>query len=256
MMPKKHDSVVIIPVLNEEDAILQCLHRWTEFGWDIHFVDGMSRDRTVEIIERFVAEKKLSDVVDVRRTYEKQGLAFNSCLGLRDAISRGYEYVIVADAGTQDPADAWRMLEVLRSRPNDALIARGSYFKRGSSVHNFPIYRRFVTFGATVVARLVFGPGTGTYPTHAFKVWPRKALAEIPFEDLVNGRVAHCVNGPEFQVAMTWLALRHGWTIVEFPMTFFGSKSTFRWQWIPRFFKEVFRIRGYSPERRDLQVRI
>jgi dolichol-phosphate mannosyltransferase len=249
-METRRDTVILVPVLNEEEAILSFLERWFPFDWDILFIDGMSRDNTVGIIEEFSRQQpSRSEAVKLVRTEERRGLAFNTCLGLQAALNSGYRYIIVADVGTQRPADAWKMLESARAAsPADRLIPRGSYFIRGSQTQNFPTYRRVVTIGARWVSRILLGR-TGTYPTHAFKVWPRQALNEIPFWGLVNGSIAKCENGPEFQVGMTWLSLANGWSIVEFPMSFFGTKSTFRWRWIPKFLREVLRIRRYRPGR-------
>lgn len=243
------NAVVIIPVLNEEDAIRSCLQKWSRFDWDLMFVDGLSQDDTTLIIEEFREKERHAGRVSrvtVVRPEGRQGLARNTCLGLETALRGGYAYILVADVGTQQPSDAWDMLLVVANRKTERLIARGSYFLRGSKVDAFPLYRRAVTFGATLASLLVLG-GTGTYPTHAFKVWPRQALEDIPFHGLVDGTVAHCENGPEFQVGMTWLSLQHGWSTREFSMTFFGTKSTFRWRWIPKFLREIVRLRSYVP---------
>jgi glycosyltransferase involved in cell wall biosynthesis len=237
---------VVVPVLNEERVIGSFLERWSGRDWDLLFVDGMSTDATVAVVEEFSRQLPADErAVSVLRTQKRNGLAGNSCLGLQAALSRGYEYIIVADAGTQHPDDAEWMLGQLRELERETkIVPRGSYFLPGSAVHSFPFYRRVVSAGAAFVCSVLLG-GTGTYPTHAFKVWPRKALEEIPFHGLVDGSIAHCLNGPEFQVGMTWLALQHGWSVPEFPMNFHGSKSTFRWSWIPRFMREIIRLRRY-----------
>ncbi|WP_315792658.1 MULTISPECIES: glycosyltransferase [unclassified Bradyrhizobium] len=245
---KRQDAVVFVPVLNEQDAILSFLERWSKFDWDILLLDGMSHDNTITIINDFSKQQASGgETITLIRAEERHGLAFNTCLGLQAALNAGYRYVIVADVGTQRPADAWKMLESARqASPAERLIFRGSYFIRGSQTQNFPIYRRLVTIGARWVSWVLLG-STGTYPTHAFKVWPRQALSDIPFWGLVNGAIARCENGPEFQVGMTFLSLANGWSVVEFPMIFFGTKSTFRWRWIPKFVREVLRIRRYRP---------
>ncbi len=242
----RHDTVVLVPVLNEEKAITAFLERWSGFEWDLMVLDGMSRDGTVSLVEAFQA-REVGSSVRLIRTREPQGLAYNTCVGLEAALAAGYGYIIVADAGTQQPQDAQTMLRAARRDAGSArVIPRGSYFLRGSHVHDFPTYRRVVTFAAALVSRLLLGR-TGTYPTHAFKVWPRAALEAIPFRGLVDGSVAQCRNGPEFQVGMTWLSLQHGWRVVEFPMVFHGTKSTFRWRWIPGFLRETLHLRGYRP---------
>ncbi len=244
----RHDTVVLAPVLNEEDAIIPFLERWSGFSWDLMILDGMSQDRTVALVEAFQAHGA-GGAVRLVRTVQPQGLAYNTCLGLQAALAAGYQYVIVADVGTQHPLDAERMLKMARDEAAaPRTIPRGSYFLRGSQVRNFPLYRRLVTLGAALASRLLLG-ATGTYPTHAFKVWPSVALEAIPYWGLVDGSIARCRNGPVFQVGMTWIAVKHGWRVPEYPMVFNGTKSTFRWRWIPGFFREVLRLRGYRPER-------
>ncbi len=240
----KNDTVVMVPVLNEENAIDLFLERWTSYPWDILFVDGISRDQTVEKINAF-RRNHSEACVEVVTAPRRQGLAANSCLGFEAVLERGYDFVVVADVGTQTPKDAEKLLHIARQQnPSTPTVPRGSYFLSGSKVYNFPHYRRFVSRGAAFVSGLVLS-NTGTYPTHAFKVWPRAALEAIPFRSLLDGKIAHCTNGPEFQVGMTWLSLRHGWAVPEYPMEFHGTKSTFQWRWIPNYIRQLRKLRAY-----------
>ena len=144
------------------------------------------------------------------------------------------------------PEDGKKLLEISRTQNTlNMVIPRGSYFLPGSTVHNFPEYRKVVSWGAAMVSGFILGK-TGTYPTHAFKVWTRAALEAIPFHGLVDGTVARCVNGPEFQVGMTWLSLCHGWQVSEYPMEFHGTKSTFRWKWIPNYIQQLRKMQRYT----------
>ena len=108
----KDDVTILIPTLNEEEAIGKVIREVREAGYNnILIVDGYSYDRTVEIAKNMGV-----------------GVVYQVGHGESIAIKTGIEaaqtkYVVVMDGdGTYDPKDIDRLLEIALEKDYDEVI--------------------------------------------------------------------------------------------------------------------------------------
>lgn len=138
----KKDVTIVIPTLNEEEAIGKVLDELFELGYSkeqIIVVDGYSKDKTVEI-----AESKGVNVI------------YQEGKGKADAIKTVLEYVntkymLIMDGDhTYDPKNIEKMLRYITEY--DEVIG-----SRMINRHNIPLINRFGNWIITKAFNLLFG---------------------------------------------------------------------------------------------------
>ena len=174
---------VVVPAYNEEAAIETCARAVDAALAELPnrsaliVVNDGSRDRTVDVLEQLVTELDRLVVVshDVNRGY---GAALKS--GTREALGRGYEYVLFMDSDlTNDPAYLPGFAERMEST-ND--VIKGSRYVPGGGVRGVPAWRSIVSRLGNLVARLLFGLPVRDC-TNGFRAVRTQLLASVNLEE-------------------------------------------------------------------------
>lgn len=150
--------LVVLPAYNEEQNIGGLLDRIADaleearLPYEVIIVDDGSRDRTAEIIERYREQMP----VNLYRHEVNQGLGATIRDGLYIAskTAADNDVVITMDADeTHTPGLILRMVHMIREG-HDVVIA--SRYQPGARVMGVSLFRRFLSFGASMLFRVVF----------------------------------------------------------------------------------------------------
>ena len=201
---------VVLPTYNEAEnlgdiaaAILAALPAAT-----LLVVDDGSPDGTGEIADGLAAADPR---VRVLHRAAKAGLGRAYLAGFRVALDGGAERVLQMDADwSHDPGATPSLLAPLIAGTADLVI--GSRYTPGGQVVDWGIFRRVVSRGGSLFARIVLGLPANDL-TGGFKAWRAATLAGVDFAGVHAG-------GYVFQVEMTYRAQRGGARIREVPITF------------------------------------
>jgi dolichol-phosphate mannosyltransferase len=203
---------LILPTYNEaenlERIVRAALPRLAEATPDHHVlvVDDGSPDGTGEIADRLAAELP---AVEVLHRTAKEGLGRAYLAGFEHALSHGAALVMEMDADfSHDPADLPRLIRAA----SDADLVLGSRYVRGGGVENWGLFRRALSRGGSLYARLLLG-----VPVHdltgGFKCFRRETLVGIDYRD------THA-DGYGFQIELTYRAFKKGYRVKEIPIVF------------------------------------
>lgn len=141
----------VIPVVNERDNISPILKRLDLLPEkcnlkEIIFVDGQSKDGTIEEIEK---EKSLHGfTVRVKVQREKDGIVGAELLGAREASS---DFVVILDGDMQHPPE---IIEAMWEQAENADIIVASRYIRGGITDREP-FRGVISRGAVALAHLI-----------------------------------------------------------------------------------------------------
>ena len=208
------DTWVVMPTYNEADnvaaiaaAILERLP-----GSTVLVVDDSSPDGTGRIADDLAAA---NPSVRVQHRPKKLGLGRAYIDGFRVALAGGARRVVQMDADwSHDPAYLPALVGAVRERadgPGFDLVI-GSRYVKGGGVKDWGVFRRFVSRGGSLFARIVLGLQPHDL-TGGFKAWRREALEVVPWERVHSG-------GYVFQIETTYLATRAGAAVSEVPIVF------------------------------------
>lgn len=150
-----YDLTVIIPTFNEMENIEKLI--WTiisvfqqnSLHGEILVVDDMSTDGTIQIVQKF--QKKQPDVHLIIRE-EDHGLSQSVVEGFKKAQS---DIIQVVDADFSHPVD---LIPVFYHKIHDEGydICIGSRYTRGGEIQNWPLKRKLISRGATIIGRFLF----------------------------------------------------------------------------------------------------
>ena len=205
---------VVLPTYNEAEnlesiaaAILESLP-----GATLLVVDDNSPDGTGALADSLAGRDPR---VRVLHRPAKQGLGRAYIDGFRIALDGGAGRVVQMDAdGSHDPEILPALLGPLgpAGTENTADLVIGSRYVSGGGVRDWGLFRRLVSRGGSLFARIVL-----RLPAHdltgGFKAWRRETLAGIPWRGVHSG-------GYVFQIETTYLADRLGARIAEVPIVF------------------------------------
>ncbi|MFC6732993.1 MULTISPECIES: polyprenol monophosphomannose synthase [unclassified Haladaptatus] len=142
---------VIIPTYNEsenvERVIDRCRTALAGHPFEIVIVDDDSPDGTWRVVSTVYAGD--SRIRVIRRT-EERGLATAVSHGIRAAT---YDCCVILDADLQHPPE--KIPALLAALESGADIAIASRYTAGGGIENWSPYRRFVSRGALVIAKLL-----------------------------------------------------------------------------------------------------
>ena len=203
---------LILPTYNEaenlERIVRAALPRLAEAAPESHVlvVDDGSPDGTGEIADRLADE--LAEV-EVLHRGAKQGLGRAYLAGFEHALAHGADLVIEMDADfSHDPADLPRMIRAA----GDADLVLGSRYAPGGGIENWGVFRRALSRGGSLYARLILGVGVRDL-TGGFKCFRRETLERIDY------RNTHA-DGYGFQIELTYRTCQAGLRVKEIPIVF------------------------------------
>ena len=170
-------------------------------------IDDNSPDGTGAIADSLAIELPF---VSVLHRPLKEGLGPAYLAGFRRALDDGAELVVEMDCDfSHDPADVPRLIEAVEA---GADIAIGSRYVTGGGVGNWGLVRRIISKGGSLYAALFLQMGVKD-PTAGFKCMRRSVLEALDLDRITS-------KGYAFQIELTYLAKRAGFSVVELPITF------------------------------------
>lgn len=203
-------TLVVIPTYNERDNLETVIGRTMSCDPNVHMlvVDDGSPDGTGLLADRIAAEA--CGRVHVLHRSVKEGLGAAYVAGFGWAVKRGYDVVVEMDAdGSHAPEQLSMLLDAIA---NGADVAIGSRYVAGGETHNWPRRRRLPSRTANVYARFALGTSIKDI-TAGYRAYRIEVLDAVDFEGVRS-------RGYCFQVDMAWRAVRHGFSVVEVPITF------------------------------------
>jgi dolichol-phosphate mannosyltransferase len=170
-------------------------------------VDDSSPDGTAERARELQAELP---EVEVLVRPQRQGLGRAYVHGFTHAVAHGADVLLQMDADfSHDPADIPRLVAAVRDGDDMAI---GSRYTPGGGVVNWGLWRRVLSRGGSIYARLVLGLDIADL-TGGFKCFRAAVLQAIDPETIE-------AQGYGFQIEVTNRAVRAGFRVVEVPIVF------------------------------------
>ena len=200
-------AIVLLPTYNERlnlgrivPAILAAA------PVDIMVLDDHSPDGTGALAEEL---KKQHPRLQVVHRAAKLGLGAAYLDGFSRALAAGYERIIEMDADFSHPVDKLVPMLTL-SRQYDLVL--GSRWVRGGGTEHWPRSRQIISRLGSLYARTLLGVKVRDL-TGGFKCFRREVLEAMDLQSVVT-------SGYAFQIEMTYLALRLGFSVHEMPIVF------------------------------------
>ena len=205
------DSIIIIPTYNEienvENMTRKVMSLKKEFN--ILYVDDSSPDGTAAKIKQL--QEEFSNRIFLEERKGKLGLGTAYLHGFKWAIENKYDYIIEMDCDfSHNPDDAERLYDACRNGGADLSI--GSRYTKGGKVKNWPLNRILMSYFASVYVRMILWIGIKD-TTAGFKCYKREVLEKINLDGVT-------FKGYAFQICLKYAAVKHGFKVVEVPITF------------------------------------
>jgi dolichol-phosphate mannosyltransferase len=199
---------VIIPTYNESENVEDIVDRvrQAEPAADVLVVDDNSPDGTGKLADAIASA---DDHIHVLHRAGKEGLGAAYLAGFAWGLERGYGVLVEMDAdGSHRPEDLPRLLAALTG----ADLVLGSRWVPGGSVQNWPRQRLLLSRGGNTYARMALGVPIKDI-TGGYRAFRRETLLGLDLDEVAS-------QGYCFQVDLAWQAVRHGFRVVEVPITF------------------------------------
>jgi dolichol-phosphate mannosyltransferase len=149
-------------------------------------------------------------VVHLLERKEKTGLGTAYIAGFRWALKENYEYICEMDADfSHNPKDLIRLHQACA---DGADMSVGSRYTKGGKVDNWPLFRIFISYFASLYVRMILWISVKD-ATAGFVCYRNSVLATINLDHIE-------FVGYAFQIEMKYAAIRRGFKIVEVPITF------------------------------------
>lgn len=205
------NDLIIIPTYNEKENLGPLLEAIYEIRPDIHVlvVDDNSPDGTGQLVAEWAEAPQYEGRLFLLRRAGKLGLGTAYIAGFRWALARSYRRILEMDA---DFSHNPRYLPDLLAAAEEADLVLGSRYVPGGVVKNWGFWRRFLSRGGSLYARVLLGLPYQDL-TGGFKCFRREVL-----ETLDLGAVRS--NGYSFQIELTYRAHCKGFKIKEVPIVF------------------------------------
>lgn len=223
-------ALVIIPTFNEIENIEKITRAvmGLEFPFHLLVIDDGSPDKTAEKVKELQAE--FPNRLFLEQRNNKSGLGTAYIHGFRYALARGYEYILEMDADfSHDPNDLIRLLDTCRHGGYDMSV--GSRYVSGGKLVNWPLFRLFISRGASIYTRIVLLMNIKD-ATAGFVCYKAEVLDTIDLDKIK-------FVGYAFQVEMKFAAYELNFKIKEIPITF-KDRTEGTSKMSTRIFKEAF----------------
>ncbi|MEQ9379920.1 MAG: glycosyltransferase [Pirellulales bacterium] len=149
---------VVLPIYNEEARLGQLLDRIDEelYNASVKYrfvlVDDGSQDKTPRIIEERIERFPIE--LATHETNQGLGVTIRDGLQLAAKLAAPNDVIVTMDADdTHTPGLVLRMIRMI-SEGHDVVIA--SRYRPGSRVIGVPVFRRMLSYGASLLLRVLF----------------------------------------------------------------------------------------------------
>lgn len=219
-------TTIVIPTYNEAENLPKLVSALFELplpDLNLLVVDDNSPDGTGDIAEEL--NRSTGGRVQVFHRAGKQGLGTAYIQGFKRAIDAGAEYIGQMDADFSHPIE--KITQMIEALSSCDFVIGSRYVPGGSLDERWPFWRRALSGWGNFYARTILGMDVRDV-TGGFKIWKRNTLSSMPLERIRS-------NGYVFQVEMSYVATRLGFTYKEIPIYFADrrwgeSKMNFRIQ--------------------------
>jgi len=204
-------NLVIIPTYNEKENIEKMIRKVMSLkdGFHLLIVDDGSPDGTGQLVKNL--QNQFDERLHIEERAGKLGLGTAYLHGFNWGLKRGYEYLFEMDADfSHNPDDLTRLLGACINGGGDMSI--GSRYVKGGKVANWDKKRLLLSFLASWYVRIILWVGIHD-TTAGFKCYNRRVLEKINFD-------AVTFKGYAFQICMKYAAVKHGFKVIEVPITF------------------------------------
>lgn len=202
------DIRVVIPTYNEKENIVILTNQILALPLNakVIVVDDNSPDGTGQLMDELAAQNPRVSVI---HRPGKLGLGTAHIAGLKKGLAEGADLLITMDADfSHDPS----YIPALVALTNHYHVAIGSRYIPQGGVVNWGWQRRFLSWTANQVARLLLGLQAHDC-TAGFRCYHREVLLNIDLDRIFS-------NGYSFLVEMLFKCQRQGYTIAETPIIF------------------------------------
>ena len=204
-------SVVIIPTYNEKENIEKMIRTILGYEHNFHIliIDDASPDGTASIVKKIQNEYPTQLYIEERKG--KLGLGTAYIHGFKWAIAHNYTYVFEMDCDfSHNPEDLIRLKNALTEQK--AHLSIGSRYCKGGETENWPLGRILMSYFASVYVRMVLFISIKD-TTAGFKCYHKDVLQKIDIDSIP-------FKGYAFQICMKYAAIKHGFKLIEIPITF------------------------------------
>jgi dolichol-phosphate mannosyltransferase len=206
-------ALVVIPTYNERENIVNITREVLSVSEhaEVLVIDDNSPDGTGKVADEMAAA---SHRVHVMHRQGKLGLGSAYIAGFRYALDNGYDYVMEMDADfSHDPREIPNFLDAARG----ADVVVGSRYIGGVRILNWPIKRLLLSYSASVYTRMITGLRLLDC-TSGFKCFRREVLEALDLSRVHS-------DGYSFQIEMSFLCQKKGFTLKEIPIVFTERKE-------------------------------
>jgi dolichol-phosphate mannosyltransferase len=204
-------SVVIIPTFNEKENVEKMIRTILGYEHNFHIliIDDASPDGTASIVKKIQNEYPTQLYIEERKG--KLGLGTAYIHGFKWAMAHNYTYIFEMDCDfSHNPEDLIRLKNALTEQK--AHLSIGSRYCKGGETENWPIGRILMSYFASVYVRMVLFISIKD-TTAGFKCYHKDVLQKIDIDSIP-------FKGYAFQICMKYAAIKHGFKLVEIPITF------------------------------------
>ncbi len=208
------DTLIILPTYNERENIADLLSMLLDLSHDIGIivVDDNSPDGTGNLADE-LAEAYPERIFVIHRR-GKLGLGTAYLAGFELALERGVSRIMTMDADfSHHPRYVPLIVEMCRSTYD---LAIGSRYVSGGGTPDFPLRRRFLSWGANALTRLLLGLKAHD-TTAGFRCYRREVLEALPLASIFS-------SGYSFLIEMLFLVQQAGFSVGEVPIIFEDRK--------------------------------
>ena len=210
-VPPAMKTTVVMPTYNEADNLVQIAAELMTLDLDdLHLliVDDYSPDGTGKMADHLAAQ--YCNRVQVIHRHGKMGLGTAYVTGFRYAIESGSDVVIQMDA---DFSHSPSYIPAFLDKISECDVVIGSrYVADGKVDERWSAWRRFLSWGGNVYARLITGLRVNDV-TGGFRCFRRDALMALDLDRIRS-------EGYAFQIEVAYACQRKGLQLVELPIYF------------------------------------
>lgn len=204
-------TMVVMPTYNEADNLVQMVAELMTLqldGLEILIIDDNSPDGTGQIAEELAVQ--YPNKLHVIHRHGKMGLGTAYITGFRYALEEGGDYIIQMDA---DFSHSPSYLPLFLDKIRECDMVIGSRYVAGGGVDKrWSTWRRFLSWGGNVYARLITGLRVRD-TTGGFRCFRRQALLDLDLERIRS-------EGYAFQIEMAYACQKKGLRLCEMPIYF------------------------------------
>lgn len=201
-------TVILLPTYNEKQNLpkmISAIHQ-LNLGVDVFVLDDNSPDGTGEVAESLSTKYRFIQVI---HRLEKEGLGKAYIHGFQLAMKQNYQKIITMDCDfSHDPSYLPKMIKLSYKYH----LVLGSRYVPGGGVCGWPWFRKFISRGGNVYARLLLNLRFKDL-TGGFKCYDVETLRALNIESLYS-------QGYTFQIETTYRIHKSGYSIKEFPIIF------------------------------------